>query len=124
MYSFNFKGFVRESAAKFRRHGVTQMKCYQLHISDRAHQRLTQRIAQFEEHRQDYRYSLLGVICCFFRIPYRGRKQYFCSQFVAESLVETHAVLLRRPPALCLPGHIMREISRSLQLHRVQFTPL
>lgn len=124
LYSFNLKGFARESADKFRRHGVTLVKCYHLHISDRAHERLTQRIAQFEAHRQEYSYALLGVICCFLRIPYRAQKRYFCSQFVAECLREAHAVALRRPPALCLPGHLIREISRSLQLHHVQFTAL
>lgn len=124
MYSFNFKGFAHESAAKFKRHGVSRAKSYQLQVSDRAYERLAQRIRQFEEHRQDYRYSKLGVVCCFFRIPYHAEKRYFCSQFVAESLLSAKAVRLRKKPALYLPNHLMRELSSSLQLHRVQYNLL
>lgn len=124
MYSFNFKGFAQENAQRFKRHGVTQTKSYQLCISDRAHQRLKQRIASFEAHRSDYRYSLLGVICCFFHIPYQAKNRYFCSQFVAESLLSAKAVHLRKHPALYLPNQLMRELGRSLQLHRVQYNLL
>lgn len=124
MYSFTFKGFTRESAAKFKRHGVEQVKCYQLRISDGAYQQLQQRIARFETHREDYRYSLLGVICCFLHIPYHAEKKYFCSQFVAESLQAARAVYLRKRPARYLPGNLMRELNASLQLARVQYHPL
>lgn len=124
MYSFNFKGFATESAERFRRHGIRQTKSYQLRISDRAHQRLTQYVAGFEQHRSDYRYSLLGVLCCYFHIPYRTERRYFCSQFVAEALLAARAVSLRKNPVLYLPNQLMREMSRSLQLHRVQYTTL
>lgn len=124
MYSFNFKGFARENAVKFKRHGVNISKSYQLRISDRAHERLTQRIQAFEANRQKYRYSLLGVLCCYFHIPYRVEGRYFCSQFVAESLASAKAVYLRRKPMLYLPNQLMRELSRSLQLDKVQYNLL
>lgn len=124
MYSFNFKGFARETAAKFRRHGVHTAKSYLLQVSDRAYAQLEERIRQFEAHRQQYRYSLLGVFCCYFHIPYKAEGRYFCSQFVAESLASARAVPLRRKPALYLPNQLMRELSRSLQLRRVQYNVL
>lgn len=124
MYSFNFKGFAVESAARFRRHGVKEIKSYQLRISDRAWERLSQLVAGFEQASGSYRYSLFGVFCCFFRIPYRTPGRYFCSQFVAEALLSAKAVLLRRSPALYLPNQLMCELNRSLQLHRVQYIPL
>lgn len=124
MYSFNFKGFVRETAAKFKRHGIHTAKSYQLRVSDRAYAQLKQRIGQFEAHRQQYRYSLFGVFCCYFHIPYKAEGRYFCSQFVAESLSSARAVPLRRKPALYLPNQLMRELGRSLQLQRVQYNIL
>lgn len=124
MYSFNFKGFVKETAAKFRRQGVSIAKSYQLLVSDQAYARLKQRIGQFEAHRQQYSYSLLGVFCCYFHIPYKAKGRYFCSQFVAESLTSAGAVPLRRKPALYLPNQLMLELSRSLQLRRVQYNVL
>lgn len=124
MYSFNFKGFALENAAKFKRQGVYTSKNYQLRVSDRAYERLAGCIREFEAHRQEYRYSLLGVFCCYFHIPYKAEGRYFCSQFVAEALTGAKAVQLRRKPSLYLPNQLMRELGRSLQLHRVQYNLL
>lgn len=124
MYSFNFKGFAMENAAKFKRHGVHTTKSYQLRVSDKAYDRLAACIREFQENRQAYRYSLLGVLCCYFHIPYQAEGRYFCSQFVAQALRDAQAVRLRRDPALYLPNRLMRELSRSLQLDRVQYNLL
>lgn len=124
MYSFNFKGFAVENAAKFRRHGVYTSKSYQLRVSDRAYDRLAACIRAFQADRQAYRYSLLGVLCCYFHIPYRAEGRYFCSQFVAQALQDARAVRLRHTPALYLPNRLMRELAGSRQLLRVQYHQL
>lgn len=121
MYSFNLKGFAVESAQRFRRQGVTQGKCYRLRISDAAYARLARHIEAFVQNRKRYRYSLVGVWCCFFGIPLQQKGRYFCSQFVAECLLRARAVPLRRLPSLYLPNNLMREMNRSLQLQRVQY---
>lgn len=124
MYSFNFKGFAEENASKFKRHGVHIAKSYQLFVSDGAYERLAEQIGQFEDQREKYSYSLLGVFCCYFHIPYKVQGRYFCSQFVAEMLTAARAVYLQRKPMLYLPNQLMRELGRSLQLQRVQYNVL
>lgn len=124
MYSFNFKGFSHETMAKYKRHGVRKSRSYLLQVSDAAYEQLLLRIRRFEKHRARYRYSKLGVFLCYFRIPFQRKGKYFCSQFVAEALSQTGAVLLKKKPSLYLPNNLMREIARSLQMTRVCLNPV
>ena len=124
MYSFNYKGFCVETAAKHRRRGVRQSKCYHLKISDRAHDRLKKRVEHFIAHREEYSYTKFGVVCCVLGIPFRRNKRYFCSQFVAEMLSQTGAIRLRKKPSLYLPNHFCRELAQCAQLLRIQYNPI
>ncbi len=103
-YSFNYRGFVIETVDKHRRRGVRKSCCIQLQVSDETYDRIQGRIGEVLAHRQEYSYTRLGVFCCLFRLPFRWKKHYFCSQFVAELLVESGAVSLRKRPCLYFPN--------------------
>lgn len=120
-YSFNYKGFCVETLEKHRRRGVTKSICYQLQISEDAYQTLIEKVKQFKAHHADLHYTRIGVVLCFFRIPFTWKKHYFCSQFVAELLEQSGALLLDKKPSLYLPNHFCRELSRSRQLKAIQY---
>ena len=108
MYSFNYKGFCMETVSKYKRHGVEKSISFQLQVTDAAFERLQNKIEQFVENREDFCYSSIGVVFCFVHIPFKRKKHYFCSQFVAEILAESGALKLKRRPSLYaqsfLPG--------------------
>lgn len=124
MYSFNFKGFCIESVEKHRRHGVAKSLCYCLQVSDAVYEKLSEYVQEFIDNREDYRYTRMGVILCFLRIPFKWKDHYFCSQFVAEALSRTGAIKLRMRPSLYLPNHLSRELASSWQVQQIQPNPI
>lgn len=124
MYSFNFKGFCVETYEKHKRRGVTHSRTYQIRVSDAAYARLQSRIRHFVEHKPEYSYTKLGVVLSFLHIPCKLKKRYFCSQFVAETLLQTGAFRLRKAPSLYMPNHFCRELAHSVQLQRIQYNPV
>lgn len=124
MYSFNYKGFCIETLEKHRRRGVKKSLCYDLLISDAAYGLLQRRIHHFEAQRAQYSYTRFGAIMCFLRIPFQWKNHYFCSQFIAETLIDADAVRLRMQPSLYLPNHLWHELAHCLQLKRIQYNPV
>ena len=109
-YSFHFGGFAEETPESLRRQGVTRSRCYRLSIPDAAYRRVEARIRALAAHREDYRYTCLGVWCCVLGLPFRRKNRYFCSQFVAELLAGSGAVPLRKAPCLYLPNQLPGEL--------------
>lgn len=109
-YSFNYRGFAVETIEKHRRRGVQNSRCIQLQVSDEAYQKIKQRIQVMLQNRADYHYTRLGLFCCILHLPFRWRRHYFCSQFVAELLRESDAVLLKQAPCFYLPNQFALEL--------------
>ena len=86
-----------------------------------AFERLQSKIEQFVENREEFCYSSIGVVFCFVRIPFKRKKHYFCSQFVAEILAESGALKLKRRPSLYLPNHFYRELKEAAELQEIQY---
>lgn len=110
-YSFNYRGFAVETIEKHRRRGVKNSRCIHLQVSDEAYQAIRRQIRGVLQNRSAYHYTRLGVFCCILHIPFRWRRHYFCSQFVAELLEESGAVPLERAPCLYLLNQLAGELS-------------
>lgn len=123
-YSFNYKGFCTETAALHRKRGVGKSILYELNISDKSYQNICNQIRYFELHKERFHYSRLGVVCCFFRIPFHRRNHYFCSQFVAEVLKKSGALTFKAPAELYLPSHFFHDLSENNQVARIQPNPI
>lgn len=115
-YSFNFKGFARETYEKHRRFGVSRSVQLRLRVSEKAYRKLRKRLEFFKKFSDRYHYCGWGVLCAILRLPFRWQMHYFCSQFVAELLSGSGAVKLSKPARLYLPEQLSRELSRSPQL--------
>lgn len=123
-YSFNYKGFCIETIEKHRRRGVKYSRSYQLNVSDEAWSKIYIKISQFLEQKESYRYTRLGLLFCILRIPFQRKKHYFCSQFVAELLIDAEAIALERHPALYLPNDFCKELESSRQLEKLEINPI
>ncbi len=121
-YSFNFKGFCIERPRR-RKHTQRQRKsiCYQFDVSEAAYENVKKLILEFADNQNEYQYSRLGIFLCMLRIPHRFRKQYFCSQFVAEMLSASGAVRLKRHTSLYLPNQFVKELECQPCLCRVLY---
>ena len=107
-YSFNYRGFTRETLEKHRDRGVRYSRCYELEVSDEVYAYIKRKIDKFQASRKEYQYNRIGVFLCIIHLPVLKReKHYFCSEFVAECLEESGAVKLKNKPALYFPNHFV-----------------
>lgn len=118
-YSFNYKGFAIESIAKHKHRGVKRSICYQLLVSDKAYDSIRSEIEEFQQHKENYSFTRLGVFFCILKIPFYWDKHYFCSQFVAELLINTNELHLKKQSCLYLPNHFRSEIEKMPQLVQI-----
>ena len=103
-------GLVEEHtgpAARGKRRGIPCC-LYALSVSEESYRLLRRRLLLMYRRREDYHYSLLGALSCFFQLPLHRRRHYFCSQFVAELLEDCGAADLPREPALVRPSDLCR----------------
>lgn len=109
-YSFNIRGFVRETFEKFRRHNIRNSTLYEIEVTDDAYESMRKKILTFKTRCTEMKYSFLGIALCLFQIPLHFNKMYFCSEFVAEILSDSHAIPLHKQSALYLPDHLRTEL--------------
>lgn len=103
-------GLVEERAGRgfFRRHPSIPCALYALEVDTATYAALERKVKGMYERREEYHYNLLGALSCFFRLPIERRGHYFCSEFVAEVLVESGAAQLGRDPCLTRPMDLCR----------------
>lgn len=118
-YSFNYKGFCVETLEKHRKRGIRKSRCYQFQVSEAVYDDIQRRIRDFELHREEYQYTRIGVLFAILHIPFHWKKHYICSQFVAELLIKSRAVSLRRKASVYLPNQFPRELEQLPQLSQV-----
>lgn len=123
-YSFNTKGFCEETIPKYRRHGVKKSICYQLNVSDEAYAVVKNYLEEFKQTRKNYQYTMLGTFLCHFHIRYKRSDRYFCSQFVADLLIRSGAVRLKKIAELYLPNQFRKELEQHRQLNHILYNPV
>lgn len=111
-YSFNFKGFVRETFEKLRRHKVRGSMLYQFPVSDGAYAEMRERLESTKQRRGEFKYAFLGIFLCCLGIPFHWENHYFCSEFVTELLTSSRALSLERRTSAYLPEQLRRELDR------------
>ena len=78
-------------------------RLYELEVTEENWQYIRRKIdAMYPEHRH-YRYNLLGAFTAYAGKTLERPHHYFCSEFVAECLVESGAAVLPNPPGLSHP---------------------
>jgi hypothetical protein len=64
---------------------------------------LQESVMKMYNRRKEYKYNYLGLFLCWFGIAKRRKNKYFCSEFVAQSLTESGAISIEKPPSLFRP---------------------
>lgn len=118
-YSFDIKGFSRETYEKFRRHNIRNSMLYEIEVDDIVYETMQKKVEEFKAQCKEMKYSFLGVALCFFHIPLHLDKHYFCSEFVAEMLVSSHTASLLKQPSLYLPEQLRLELNRYAGIQRL-----
>lgn len=105
-------GLVEEHIDRgfYRSQGNIPCAVLSLSVSDRKYFMLRTKIYNMFCRADEYRYSIIGLLMCKFRIPLEIPGYFFCSQFVAKLLAECDIVSLPKAPALMHPSDFL-EIS-------------
>ena len=110
-YSFNKKGFIEEHwQGKRSRHLMPDRAYLYFYVDALQYFKIYREIMRYERRKKDISYSVFGTVLCMFRIPSKFKKQFFCSQFVADVLRKSGTVTLKRKSSLYLPMHLLREL--------------
>ena len=110
------KGFRVEKPWLFAKFKKNAELCavYRLDVSEESYDAVKNRIDEFWANKKEYRFSFIGALFCMLKIPHHFKKQYFCSRFVAETLSESGALELKKPPSLYHPNDFTKEAGFSL----------
>ena len=98
-------GLIKERVAGgfYAIHPTVPCRLYELEVTEENWQYIRRKIdAMYPEHRH-YRYNLLGAFTAYAGKTLERPHHYFCSEFVAECLVESGAAVLPNPPGLSHP---------------------
>lgn len=104
-YTFAYKGFRIEKISVFvERKKVLPCVLYELKVPELIYNQTRDKLHEFAENKQEYSYSMLGVVLGLIHIPHKFKNQYFCSQFVSEILKDCKIVELHKPSSTFFPG--------------------
>lgn len=98
-------GLIQESLTNcfFDYHKDMPCALYELKVTKSVFAQALSEVQRMITKKQQYRYNIIGLVCCKFSIQYQRDKYYFCSQFVAEILEKSKAVVLPKPAELIRP---------------------
>lgn len=89
---------------------------YGLTVDEEVYDRLREQLDEMYLRRNEYYYSILGTLACWFNLPLQRQHHYFCSQFVAALLQDSGAITLPKSAALVRPADFC-QIKNLLPLH-------
>lgn len=111
-YSFTYNGFTKERKRSYAPQKWKDIYAYYyIDVSDIVYEQLKHKLNEFIENKRKYRYTHFGLICAFFKIPYKEKQDhYICSHFVADLLHTSKAYPLRRKSCVYMPNDLVKEI--------------
>ena len=109
-YTFISKGFLVESIRKYEKPDRPSFPCalYEISVSEKTYNNVKTLVMTYKARKEQLRYSTLGLVCCFFKIPLSRKNKYFCSHFVAEVLHKAEVLKLKKKSTLYFPKDITR----------------
>lgn len=117
MYTFSRKtmklfpsGYVKENIRTniLKKRDKCLCKVYEIELADEKYKNLKREIAKFEREGEKYKYAVLGIFFCFFRIKKTFKYKRFCSQFVSELLRDGAGIELPYDPSLMRPKDFLK----------------
>ena len=87
----------------YRRQGDIPCALLRMDVPDRIYSRAKTFVYNMFQRREEYSYSIFGLLLCHLQISLNFRNRYFCSQFVGTVLAESGALELPKPASLMHP---------------------
>lgn len=117
MYSFGRKhpynpfwgGFVKESPrwGTFKRFSQTRIMVLDLTVTEAQYREIQNRIHTISVNRNYYHYNYLGLYLAAFRVPYRQKRCYYCSEFVNHLLARSDVQGAKNTRSIVQPMHFL-----------------
>ncbi len=109
-YTFVSKGYLVESITRYEKPGRPSFPCalYEVVVTDEVYEKVKKMVHDYKARKTMLKYSTLGLIMCFFKIPLKRQNRYFCSQFVAEVLNKCNVLKLKKQSTLYFPKDISK----------------
>jgi len=101
---YAFKNFLNRPTAYVQK--AAERGLYAMQVPEETYVLIEEEIHQILAKKQ-YGYLRWGVVLCLLHIPHKFKNRYFCSQFVAEVLLQASAVELKKKESLYLPGQLI-----------------
>ena len=104
-------GFVNEHIDKgtFKRFKDTKARIIEFNINDDQYDNLKNNVIKMEEERGKYKYSILGVIACYFNKKYKREYYYYCSEFIYDMFLK--AGIDFNLPEILKPEHFKENVN-------------
>ena len=109
-YTFNLKGFHIEGT---KRKQDTTTVYYELVVTDEEYEQVKNGIRNVQENRESYKYAVIGVLLALIFIPIKQKNHYYCSQFVAELLMEAGVINTWQSSSTILPNDLGRLLAQA-----------
>ena len=109
-YSFISKGFIVESIRRYEKPDRPSFPCalYEIDVTEETYEKVKKMLYDYKAQKPMLKFSTLGLVMCFLRIPLKCRNRYFCSQFVAEVLQKCQVIELKKRSTLCFAKDIAK----------------
>ena len=117
MFSFGRKipskvlpaGLVEENlySGVFAMYPKSKCLVYKIDVTDEQLTYLQNSIDNFFKNKDYYKYSVLGTVTAYFNRPLKREKYYFCSQFVAELLINSGIYKTDKLPEVIKPMDLL-----------------
>ncbi|MGN1345783.1 MAG: hypothetical protein ACI4V1_03300 [Eubacteriales bacterium] len=88
----------------YEKQGDIPCALFRIDVPNKVYHRAKNKVYNMLQRREEYHYSIVGLLLCRFHIPLELPNQFFCSQFVSKILVESGALRLPKPAALMHPS--------------------
>ncbi len=109
-YTFVSKGYLVESITRYEKPNRPSFPCalYEIVVTEEVYEQVKKMVYEYKARKSILKYSTLGLVMCFLRIPFKRKNHYFCSQFVAEVLHKCKVLKLKKQSTLYFPKDISK----------------
>ena len=113
MYSFGrinpnnpfIGGFVEEGInfGTFKKYNKTIAMVLELTVTNEQYNSIKYFINYFIEHKAEFKYNYFGLLCALFKMNYRNKRRFYCSQFVKTCLSSFNVENAKELPKVVKP---------------------
>jgi len=80
----------------------------ELAVTEEQYEKVMEKLDEFLSRSKDYKYNYLGLFANFFRLDYKNKKRFFCSEFVYYVLYESGIFDLGTPRVFVSPQELLK----------------